>query len=98
MLVETANSGIAWTEPRDLPLEALSASGTGSSTLLPSSYHGNQSDFFCYASRHPEPNAAAVDGFTYYLPPGSFSAKYLPRLLQIGGYDPNEVDAHGTTM
>ncbi len=96
MLTETANSGIAWTEPSDLSLEALAAGGSGSSALSPSSFHSNPSDYFSVCEPSPGANAAMADGSVHYLPPGSLSAKYLPKLLQCGGYNEDEVNAHST--
>jgi hypothetical protein len=94
MLVEAANSGIAWTEPRDLSLESLAASGSNSSALTPSSYHSDPSDFFTVCEPSPGANVAMADSFTDYLPPGSLAAKHLPELLQMGGYDREKIDLH----
>ena len=46
MVVEVADSGIAWAEPRDISLGALATAKSGASVLMPSSHHCPQSDFF----------------------------------------------------
>ena len=48
MLVEVANSGIAWAEPRDLSLDALDAAGGKSPALAMSSNHGRRRGFLLH--------------------------------------------------
>jgi hypothetical protein len=95
MVVEVADSGIAWTEPRDLSLETLGVAGTSSSALARSSHHGPQSDFFFIYDSFACANVAMADGDVRYLPPGSLSAERLSKLLQIGGCEASEFDSNG---
>jgi hypothetical protein len=85
MVIEVANSGIAWSEPKDLSLSALEVTGTNASTLVPSSKHGPHSNFFCTYGDALGAYAAMADGSVRYLPPDCLSAERLPDLLQIGG-------------
>ncbi len=83
MLVEVAESGIAWTEPRDLPLDAV-----GSPVV--SSKHGQGKDFFFTYDGPSSFNVAMTDGSVHYLPPGSFSTDRQRKMLQIGGFGADE--------
>jgi prepilin-type processing-associated H-X9-DG protein len=85
MVVEVANSGIQWTEPRDLSLDTLGLAGAKSSALTVSSYHHPLDDFFFIYDRCGV-NVAMADGHIEYLPPGRLSTNNLRKILQIGGY------------
>jgi hypothetical protein len=84
MVVEAADSGIAWAEPKDLSLDGLSAKNAKLAPM-PGSNHGPQSDYFFV---YDDPNgayAAMADGSVRYLPPSSLTPERLHALLQIGG-------------
>ncbi len=83
MLLETTDAGIAWTEPRDLPLDAV-----GSPVV--SSKHGQGKDFFFTYDGPSSFNVAMTDGSVHYLPPGSFSTDGQRKMLQIGGFGAEE--------
>ena len=85
MLVEVADSGIAWTEPRDLSLDALGTAGDKSPALTVSSHHDRREDFFFKYDRHSGANVAMGDGAVSYLPPGGLSIENLRNILQVGG-------------
>ncbi len=93
MIVEVADSGVPWTKPEDVSLDALVAANANSSPLIPSSHHGVQSDFFFIYEHCSGANVAFADGRVEYLPPHSLSAEYLPRLLRMGGYNDDEIVA-----
>ena len=90
MVVEVANSGIPWMEPRDLSLDALGAAGAKSPALTVSSYHGPREDFFFTYDHGCGANVAMADGSVHYLPPGSLSTGRLRKILQVGGYKERE--------
>jgi hypothetical protein len=92
MVVEVANSGIQWSEPRDLSLDALAAAGTKSPALTVSSNHGPREDFFFIYDHGCDANVAMADGHEDYLPPGSLSTENLRKILKIGGYTGEEND------
>lgn len=85
LLVEVANSGIAWAEPRDLSIDAIKSAGSGSSALVPSSGHGPRSTFFLTYDPTPCVFAAMADGSVRCLPRELLSRGCLPKLLEIGG-------------
>ena len=75
MLVEVANSGIAWTEPRDLSLDTLGAAGAKSPPLVVSSNHGRREEFFFIYDRGSGVNVAMADGSVRYLRLGNRSTE-----------------------
>jgi len=79
MVVEVADSGISWMEPKDLPIDALQAAETNSSALIPSSKHDPQSGFFLTYD-HSGFQAAMADGSVQFLPPGTLSKASMVRL------------------
>jgi hypothetical protein len=79
MVVEVANSGIPWMEPRDLSINALDATEVESSALTPSSKHDPQSGFFLTYD-HSGFHAAMADGSVRFLPPGTLSKASMVRL------------------
>jgi len=85
MVVEVADAGINWTEPKDLSLDALEAAGTQPSTVTVSSRHGTRNDFFYTYRFDSGANVALADGSVRYLPPGSLAPNVLPNYLRIGG-------------
>ncbi len=86
MVVEVANSGIQWSEPRDLSLDAFGAAGTKSPALTLSSNHGLPEQFFFTYDHGCGANVAMADDSMHYLPPGSLSTEHLRKILQVGGY------------
>jgi prepilin-type processing-associated H-X9-DG protein len=84
MLVEAADAGIAWTEPRDLSLDALATAGDKSPALTVSSHHSREDFFFKY-DRTSGANVAMADGSVSYLPPGGLSIENLRKILHIDG-------------
>jgi hypothetical protein len=85
MLVEVLNSGIDWTEPRDLSLDTM---GTGSGkppAVVVSSGHDRYEGFFYTYEDRGSAVVAMADGSVGYLPPGSLAAEHLRKVLQIGG-------------
>jgi prepilin-type processing-associated H-X9-DG protein len=90
IVVEVANSGIPWMEPRDLSLDALEGAGAKSPALTLLSNHGPQEDFFFKYDHGCGANVVMADGSVHYLPPGSLSAEHLRKILQVGGYREEE--------
>jgi prepilin-type processing-associated H-X9-DG protein len=92
MVVEVVDSGINWTEPRDLSLGALEAAGTKSSAVTVSSRHGDRNDFF-FTYRFPYgANVAMADGSVQYLPPEALTPEALLKYLKMGGCKNSECD------
>jgi prepilin-type processing-associated H-X9-DG protein len=89
MLVEVTDSGIAWAEPRDLPLDSLDAAKTASAIL--SSKHGQQKEFFFTYDFTAGVNVAMADGSVRFLRTRNRSAEELRKILQIGGYTDAEI-------
>ena len=83
MLIETANSGIQWTEPRDLDLDALATGPQDSATVIRGPHMCSNGYFY-----HATPagaNVAFVDGHESFLPTSNLTPERLPKLLAIGG-------------
>ena len=93
MLVESADSGIAWTEPRDLALDDLAATQASATPAAVLGYHGPEDGFFFRNDRRTA-CVATVDGGRFHLRPSNFSPPELRRLLQVGGFDPDEFDGN----
>ena len=89
MLVEMADSGIAWTEPRDFSTEATGPiAGKPVSQELHSN-HGHSSDFFFMYDRSVGVNVAMADDSVWHVPSGALSAADLQRMLSVGGCEPS---------
>jgi hypothetical protein len=73
MVVEVANSGISWMEPKDISIDSAGMTESRSRELVPSSNHGRKSDFFQTYEHCCEINAAMADGSVQCLPVGSLS-------------------------
>jgi hypothetical protein len=95
MLIEVTNLGVAWTEPRDLSLDALIMSGTKSPALSSSSNHGRQEDFFFSYDYSSSVSVLLADGTVRDLRLASLSAEDIQRMLQIDGCSENELSSHG---
>jgi prepilin-type processing-associated H-X9-DG protein len=95
MLVEVAGSGIPWTEPRDLSLDALEAAEAGSPGLTVSSKHAPVADFFFTYDHGCGAHVAMADGHVQFLPSTSLSAENLRKILQVGGCGEGEIGPQG---
>jgi hypothetical protein len=86
MLVEVADSGVAWAEPRDVSLEKLGADGWSSPALIPSSHHGgHDEDFFFLYDSEQRFIAAMADGSVQVIHVNGLSPAQLRQLFEIGG-------------
>ncbi|MHB1036119.1 MAG: DUF1559 family PulG-like putative transporter [Pirellulales bacterium] len=83
LLVESADSGIAWTEPRDLSLETLGAAGAGAPAV--SNAHGRREGFY-FTSDSRGACVAMADGSVGYVPAGNLSTEELRKILQVGAF------------
>ena len=98
MVVETANAGIPWTEPKDLSLDALEAAGAKSAAVTVSSKHGCYSKDFFFTYVSPPctyAHVAFADGSVRSLTSGNLEANRLRKLLRIGGCRREEIDPFG---
>jgi hypothetical protein len=80
MVVEAVDSGIAWTEPRDLILDER-----GTLFMGLSSNHGRHKDFFSIADPDGGVVVAMADSSTNYLPLGNLSLADQRKNLESGG-------------
>jgi hypothetical protein len=99
LIVEVANSGIQWTEPKDLSLDALEAAVGKSRAVIVSSNHRSLDDFF-FAQEGCDASAAMADGHIERLPTASLSPERLRDILRIGGFWPygtNSAEALGAS-
>ena len=89
ILVEVANSGIQWTEPRDLSLDALQADDAKTPVLTLSSKHMCDLSTFFYTCTVPSKggNVALADGSVRFLWANPSATEPLRRILKIGGCD-----------
>jgi prepilin-type processing-associated H-X9-DG protein len=106
MVVEVANSGIDWAEPRDLSPDTLGMVKDKSSAMVPSSKHdrranfffGNQEFFFTYEKfffiYDYGVNVAMADGSVQHLWSSDRSNEDLREVLQIGAYTKEEIGSH----
>jgi hypothetical protein len=84
MLVELPNSDIAWTEPRDLTLASIEATGEGARSATLSRNHGGRTGFFLIDNSDPCVNAAMADASVGPLRLNDRSLQELRDVLQIG--------------
>ena len=92
MLVEVANSGIQWTEPRDLSLDAVAQAATADPNSVGFVKHTRPYDgfFFYHDTIVYGANVAFADGSVRFLPAGALTAKNLQKLLKVGGFKEGE--------
>jgi hypothetical protein len=90
MLVETANSGIHWMEPRDLSFEQARRGINRESAPGISSHHMISHGYF-YHEEKAGANVATADGAIYWLPP-NVAPTTLESLLTIDGGEPARID------
>ena len=86
MVVEAANSGIHWMEPRDLPAESLERPDGKLPALTVSGRHAHGEEFFFTYDRRPGAYVGFADGSVRYLPPAALSAENLSKILPVGAY------------
>ena len=94
LLVKVTDANIPWSEPRDFDLDSLRSSPQ--SSVVPSSRHEPESDFFHYPPP-PGINVALADGSVHYLPGELLKSDKLPDLLKVGGFREEYLDATWTT-
>ena len=92
MVVEVANSGVNWAEPRDLSLDTLGIAEDKSPALVPISKHGRSAEFFF--SHDYGVNVAMADGSVQHLWTAGRSNEDLRKVLQIGAYTKEEIGSH----
>ncbi len=84
MVVEVANSGIAWAEPRDLSLDTLGAADDKSPAPALTSDHGRREEFFFTYDRVSGAHVAMADGSVQFLWTTGRSNEDLRKILEIG--------------
>ena len=94
LLVKVTDANIPWSEPRDFDLDSLRSSPQ--SSVVPSSRHEPESDFFHYPPP-PGINVALADGSVHYLPGELLKSDKLPDLLKVGGFREEYLDGAWTT-
>jgi hypothetical protein len=95
MLVEVADSGIAWAEPRDVSLETLSVTDARGQGRPISSNHHPPDEFF-YTYDHVSGTVVAMaDGSVHFLRTDNLSRDELRKILQIGGCTDEVLAAQG---
>ena len=85
MVVEVADSDIAWAEPTDFSLETALGVVCKSRTLALSSNHRPPDEFFYTDGRASGVNVAMADGSVQFLRTDNLSPDELRKILQIGG-------------
>jgi hypothetical protein len=91
LLVESANSGIAWTEPHDFQLDSLATAGTPALTL--SRNHGAEG-FFFIDDRQADAILGMADGSARAVPASMLTAARLPEILEMGGLFEHDPEAY----
>jgi hypothetical protein len=84
LLVEAADSGVAWAEPKDFSLNTLGTTG-GTGTLRLSSNHRPSESFF-YTFSGTGVNIALADGSVTFLRTDNLSPDELRDIFRIGGF------------
>ena len=83
MLVESCNTDIQWTEPKDVSLDAFLAGTPGCATI--SSKHPPDSEFFHYTPLAGA-NVALADGSVVFLPGDLLASDKFPDMLKVGRF------------
>jgi hypothetical protein len=91
MLVEVANSGINWTEPRDFCLDEPKAAGSASPVPRVCVEHRSSPGFFSQESVTGACIAFA-DSHVQFLPSAAFASDKLKDWLAVGGFKDEEID------
>jgi hypothetical protein len=94
MLVETANAGVNWTEPRDLSLDALQSADSPPGSVTFMSKHGWRQGLL-YDYEPVSANVALADGAVMFLSARTMAPKGLRKLLTIGGFTDEYRDGSG---
>ena len=94
MLVEVANSGINWTEPRDFDLDAPKIIASTQPPVKLSIAHLSSYGFFCRNTSSIGANVSFADGHQEFLLAGVApdASDKLKDWLSVGGYNEEEVD------
>jgi prepilin-type processing-associated H-X9-DG protein len=91
MLVEVANSGINWSEPRDFCLDEPKAAGSGSPVSRECVEHLSSPGFF-FQDRFSGACIAFADGHVQFLPGAAVASDKLKDWLAVGGFKDEEID------
>jgi hypothetical protein len=85
MLIEVANSGIAYAEPRDFSLETLNVSGSNSPPMPLTSHRVGHVEFFVIYDGGSGVHVAMADRSVHFLQTDHLSPEDLRKVLTIGG-------------
>jgi hypothetical protein len=91
LLVEAADAGIPWTQPRDLDLDHPPAAAATPSADI-SSHHISSHGFF-FHDTWTGAGVALGDGSVKFLPAGAFHDPRFPSFLRVGGFRQEFQDA-----
>jgi len=94
LMIETSNSNIPWTEPKDFSIDDLQASQVDSPTIIHIS-HMRPHGLFHYETPHGI-NVALADGRTDFLPASALRTDRLEHLLTVGGFTEENVAAYSS--
>ena len=90
MLIETANSGIQWTEPKDLCLDDLQGTRAESAVIVQSPHMRDQGYFFYETPTGV--NVGVANGRVDFLFSCALSTEKVKRLLTVGAYRDEDID------
>jgi len=93
MLVEVADSGILWTEPKDLSLDTTGPD-VGKSTLPNVSNCHSYANFFGTRIHRAGASVAMADGSVTYVARGGLSIENLRKILRVGEFKPGLTDSY----
>ena len=86
LLVEAADAGVAWAEPKDISLDMLRSTDGALGTLRLSSNHRPPEDFFYRFDCVSGVNIALADSSVTFLRTDNLSPEELRKIFQIGGF------------
>jgi hypothetical protein len=86
LIVESANSGIAWAEPKDFSLDMLSNTGRKPSALCGLGSHNPLQSFFFKYDLVSGVGVALADGRVQWLRTDNLSPQELRKILEVGGF------------
>jgi prepilin-type processing-associated H-X9-DG protein len=92
MLIESANLGIQWTEPRDLDLDDLAISSRRDSVPAIRGPHMQSNGYF-YHDTSAGANVGFVDGSVRFLQTSDLKPKKPSELLAIGGWGDDDISS-----